>query len=274
MHEAQQQFRVMDSYQLGFWRKSTISSQWYWYLDSCLTTGDWSHWLGRPDLSLLYEVLPHPHKGSHVPMHGYQHWGRDKMVAVSQTMFSNAFSWMKMYEFRLKFQWSLFLRFQLIIFTHWFRYWLGAVQATSHYLNQWWLVYWRIYASLGLNELTWGLASIYIVHHGRVGSVGLCDLKILHPWRRLKKGVKILQWPPPPPPPPARKRGQYSTSVWKVYKKRGSKFYKSENGCQNSTCWKIGVKILQCLKKGDQYSTHTPHPTPPHPTPPSPPPPR
>ena len=25
--------------------------------------------------------------------------------------------------------------------------------ATSHYLNQWWLVYWRPYASLGLNEL-------------------------------------------------------------------------------------------------------------------------
>ena len=31
------------------------------------------------------------------------------------------------------------------------------------------------------------------VHHGRVGSAGLCDLKILHPWQRLKKGVKILQ---------------------------------------------------------------------------------
>ena len=29
---------------------------------------------------------------------------------------------------------------------------VGAVQATSHYLNQCWLVYWRIYASLGLNE--------------------------------------------------------------------------------------------------------------------------
>ena len=29
-----------------------------------------------------------------------------------------------------------------------------ANQATSHYLNQWWLFYWRIYASLGLNELT------------------------------------------------------------------------------------------------------------------------
>ena len=31
--------------------------------------------------------------------------------------------------------------------------WLGAVQATSHYLNQWWLDYWRIFVSLGLNEL-------------------------------------------------------------------------------------------------------------------------
>ena len=28
-----------------------------------------------------------------------------------------------------------------------------AVQATSHYLNQWWLVYRRIYASLGLIKL-------------------------------------------------------------------------------------------------------------------------
>ena len=76
-----------------------------------------------------------------------------QMDAISQTTFSNAFSWMKMFEFRLKFHWRLFLRFQITIFQHWFRYWLGAVQATSHYLNQWWLVYWRIYASPGLNEL-------------------------------------------------------------------------------------------------------------------------
>ena len=26
-------------------------------------------------------------------------------------------------------------------------------KATSHYLNQWWFIYWRIYVSLGLNEL-------------------------------------------------------------------------------------------------------------------------
>ena len=30
-----------------------------------------------------------------------------------------------------------------------------AWSAPSDYLNQWWIVYWRIYASLGLNELKW-----------------------------------------------------------------------------------------------------------------------
>ena len=49
------------------------------------------------------------------------HWGRDKMAAVFQTTFSNAFSWMKMYEFRLRFHWNLFLRFKFKIFQHWFR---------------------------------------------------------------------------------------------------------------------------------------------------------
>ena len=49
------------------------------------------------------------------------HRGRDKMATVSQTTLSNAFSWMKMLEFRLRFHWSLFLRVQLTIFQHWFR---------------------------------------------------------------------------------------------------------------------------------------------------------
>ena len=49
------------------------------------------------------------------------HWGRDKMDAISQTIFSSAFSWMKMFELRLKFHWNLFLRVQLTIFQHWFR---------------------------------------------------------------------------------------------------------------------------------------------------------
>ena len=79
------------------------------------------------------------------------HWGRDKMAAIFQTTFSSAFSWMKMFEFRLIFHWSLFPRVQFTIFQHWFRRCLGASQATSHYLNQWCSIYWRVYASLGLN---------------------------------------------------------------------------------------------------------------------------
>ena len=49
------------------------------------------------------------------------HWGRDEMNNISQTAFSNAFSSMKMFEFRSKFHWSLFPRVQSITFQHWFR---------------------------------------------------------------------------------------------------------------------------------------------------------
>ena len=72
------------------------------------------------------------------------YWDRNKKAAIFQTTFSNAFSWMKIYEFRLRFHWSLFLRARLIISQHWFRWWLGAVHGTSHCLKQCWLVYWRI----------------------------------------------------------------------------------------------------------------------------------
>ena len=53
-----------------------------------------------------------------------------------------------MYEFHLRFHWSLLLRFPLKFSG------IGSenVQATIHYLNQRWLIYWRIYASLGPNE--------------------------------------------------------------------------------------------------------------------------
>ena len=82
-----------------------------------------------------------------------KNWWRDKMAAISQAMFWNAFSWMKMYEFCLRCHQSLFPRVQLTIFQHWFRQWFGVVQATRHYMNQWLLVYWRIYESPGINEL-------------------------------------------------------------------------------------------------------------------------
>ena len=65
--------------------------------------------------------------------------GRHFPDTIFQTPFSSEFSWMKMYKFGLRFHWNLFLGFELTIF--------------HHYLTQWWLVYWRIYASLCLNEL-------------------------------------------------------------------------------------------------------------------------
>ena len=46
------------------------------------------------------------------------HWGRDKMAFIFQTIFSNAFPWMKMFEFQLESHWSLFLKFQSIINQH------------------------------------------------------------------------------------------------------------------------------------------------------------
>ena len=49
------------------------------------------------------------------------HWGRDKTTVSFLTTLSNAFSWMKMYKFQLRFHWTLFLRFELTILQHWFR---------------------------------------------------------------------------------------------------------------------------------------------------------
>ena len=49
------------------------------------------------------------------------HWSRDKIATIFQMAYSNAFCWMKMYEFPLIFHWSLFLMFQLTIIQHWFR---------------------------------------------------------------------------------------------------------------------------------------------------------
>ena len=80
--------------------------------------------------------------------------------------FAEDFFECKFYEFGSRFHWSLLLRVRLTLFQHWFRLWLGAGQATSHYLNQWLLVYWRIYASIGLNGLI--LWIIILVRYGSI----------------------------------------------------------------------------------------------------------
>ena len=58
-------------------------------------------------------VTKHTWDLTHLPL--------DKMAAISQTLFSDAFSWMKSFVLWSKFHWSLFLRVQLTIIQHWFR---------------------------------------------------------------------------------------------------------------------------------------------------------
>ena len=72
------------------------------------------------------------------------HWRWGKMAAISQTPHSYTFSWIKVLELHLRFSWSLLLRVQLTICQHLFRWWLGTDQVRSHYLNQWWLIYWHL----------------------------------------------------------------------------------------------------------------------------------
>ena len=64
-------------------------------------------------------------------------------------------SWMKMHVFCLRFYWNLFCSLKYTTFQCWIRQWFGSDQATTHYLNQWWLVYWCTYASFGHNGLTY-----------------------------------------------------------------------------------------------------------------------
>ena len=74
----------------------------------------------------------------HRPVAKLTHLNLDKMAAISQTIFSDAFSLMKSSSLWFKFHETLFLVVQLTITQHWFKYWLGDEQAASHYLNQCW----------------------------------------------------------------------------------------------------------------------------------------
>ena len=61
---------------------------------------------------------------------------------------------------------NLVLSVQLTICQHWLRSWLGADQATSYNLNQWWNSFWCIYASPHLNELNIKLQPFHCQHKG------------------------------------------------------------------------------------------------------------
>ena len=82
-----------------------ITVQCYWsYAIIGHESAQWSH---EPDVLIQVSELTH--------------WHRDKMADISLTTFSNAFSWMTTCEFHLRFHWSLFLWFELMIVQHWFR---------------------------------------------------------------------------------------------------------------------------------------------------------
>ena len=73
----------------------------------------------------------------HVFPFSLTHWGRDKMAAILQTTLSSAFSWMKIFQFRLKFHWSLFIWVQLTTFQHWFRYLINGLAPTRRQAIIW-----------------------------------------------------------------------------------------------------------------------------------------
>ena len=79
---------------------------------SCASTWE-TCWPAETTTQSLLRSYKIGEKSTHVPL--------DKMAAMSQTIFSDAFSWMKSFVFWLKFHWSLFLRVQLTITHHWFK---------------------------------------------------------------------------------------------------------------------------------------------------------
>ena len=92
-----------------------MTSSWKppWYLCQLTRSAVMFSWLMR--------LFNHCHRCETIQSHGLTHWGRDKMAAIFQTAFSNAFSWMKIYKFWLRFHWNFFPRVQIITFHHCFR---------------------------------------------------------------------------------------------------------------------------------------------------------
>ena len=82
------------------------------YLSHCWPRSLSPYGIARPQwVNKWYQLIDHE----------LMHWGSDKMVAIFQTIFSNAFYSMKILVFWLKFHQGLFLMVQSTICQHWFR---------------------------------------------------------------------------------------------------------------------------------------------------------
>ena len=100
---------------------------------------DWSTW----ELLCLYGV-------------------QNNMADIFQTTFLNGFSWMKKVGISNTIWWSLFPRVLLIMIQYWFKYFLAPIRRQAIILTNDGLGWWRIYASICLNELRDKILGMYM----------------------------------------------------------------------------------------------------------------
>ena len=74
-------------------------------------------WRGAPSLPIWMCTLSC--RGAPSPLHTLKQ--RQNVHHIVESIFSNAFLWMKSFVFWFKFHWSFFIRVQLMIRQHWFR---------------------------------------------------------------------------------------------------------------------------------------------------------
>ena len=86
-------------------------------------------------------------------LNGLTHWGWERIATILQMAFSNEFSWMKMHGFHLILH-CLFLWSKLTTSSIGLDNGLVLTRRQAIIWTSDGLVYWHIYASLGINELT------------------------------------------------------------------------------------------------------------------------
>ena len=113
----------------------------------------------KSDLSTSFIVAVPYAIGNVILDQNLTQWGQDEIDNISQTTFSDVFSSMKMFEFRLTFHLSLFVQVQLTILVPI----MSWCRPGDKPLSEPMMVSYRcIYASFGLNELMiWMYHNIY-----------------------------------------------------------------------------------------------------------------
>ena len=99
------------------------------------------------------------------------------MVTILQTAFSNLFYNIEIVVFQVEFDWSLFPMVQLTMKQHQIRLWIPTKQETSHYLRQWWRVYWWI-----INGLTQDYSNSSTLTMEVLQSCTKPSICIIHVW--------------------------------------------------------------------------------------------